>query len=427
MATYPDDTKGLKLISRAAGAPAVDLASLSLPLVVLDNVAEDVAKKMQVLALRLDRGHLFIAVVEPNDARLIDEIAFLSGKKVVTYAAHPDQLRVVIDQAYAAKRAGQMSWRGPKAAREQDTFEVVPIDQVAGDSLMPILRTPEPLRKQPTVREPFVGEPSYRPQPPANREKRERPRILVCDDEAVIVRIVQQAFSQRGWEVVTADSGIAALKLIKSSEPDAVLLDAQLPDVHGFEVCKRLKASQRYAHIPVLMMTAVYKGWRMAADLKESYGVVATVEKPIDLQTVVRLIEETLAGRDPASAPNTDAMSGEAQRLFREGQAAYKRNDLDTAVTAMAGAVAIDPLSAPLRHQLGLLYAQKGQDFAAMHELESAVDLDPTRYQTLRNLAILYQRHGFRRKSSELWERALAHAPNDTVRQEIRSLLVQLL
>ena len=87
----------------------------------------------------------------------------------------------------------------------------------------------------------------------------------------------------------------------------------------------------------------------------------------------------------------------------------------------------IDPLSASLRHQLGLLYAQRGHDFAAIQELEMAVDLDATRFQALRNLAVLYQRRGFRRKACELWERALAQAPDDATRQEIRALLVQLL
>src|SRR5262249_11048236 len=157
------------------------------------------------------------------------------------------------------------------------------------------------------------------------------------------------------------------------TEPDAILLDAMLPDLHGFDVCKRLKSSRRYGHIPILMMTAVYKGWRMAADLKEAYGVSAVIEKPFDLHDVVDKLEHALEGT-PVEKPNLEAMSAEAQRLYKEGSVAYRRGDLEAAIAAMTGAVAIDPLSATLRHQLGLLHAQKGNDFLAIQELEAAVD-----------------------------------------------------
>jgi Tfp pilus assembly protein PilF len=90
-------------------------------------------------------------------------------------------------------------------------------------------------------------------------------------------------------------------------------------------------------------------------------------------------------------------------------------------------AVAIDPLSATLRHHLGLLYAHRGQDFLGIQELELAIDLEATRFQSLRNLAVLYQRRGFRRKACEMWERALAYAPDEATRKEIKDLLVQLL
>jgi DNA-binding response OmpR family regulator len=236
---------------------------------------------------------------------------------------------------------------------------------------------------------------------------------------------VCEALSQRGYEIVEASSGIEGLKLVKDKEPDAILLDALLPDVHGFDICKRLKASKRYAHIPIVMMTAVYKGWRMAADLKESYGIAGLVEKPFDLHQLVRSLEIALTGKH--DRPDPVELSAEAQRLFAEGQAAYKAGDLDAALAALSAAVAIDPLNPTLRHQLGLLYAQRQHDFAAIQELEMAVDLAPDRYPVLRNLAVLYQRKGFRRKACELWERALAHAPDDEARQEIKGILVQLL
>jgi tetratricopeptide (TPR) repeat protein len=164
----------------------------------------------------------------------------------------------------------------------------------------------------------------------------------------------------------------------------------------------------------------------MAADLKDSYGVSALIEKPFDLHELVRALEAALAGAG-TPRPDESTISQEAQRLFSEGQAAFKRGDVDGAIASISAATAIDPLSASLHHQLGLLYANRGHDFAAIQELEMAVDLEPERYALLRNLALLYQRRGFRRKAFEMWERALALSPDEATRIEIKGILVSLL
>jgi Tfp pilus assembly protein PilF len=174
------------------------------------------------------------------------------------------------------------------------------------------------------------------------------------------------------------------------------------------------------------MITAIYKGWRMAHDLRESYGVYAVVEKPFDVHKLVGLLEEALAGQ-PSEKPSARALTGEAHRLYQEGAEAYRQGNLDAAHAALGAAVEIDPLSPQLHHQLGLLLAQRGQDYAAIQELEAAVDLEPQRFQSLRNLAVLYQKHGFRRRACEIWERALAHAVDEATRTEIRNILLKLL
>ncbi len=418
MSKVSDDTGGLKLISRTSGAPAVDLKALTLPLSLLDVVPEHVIRDQQVLPVRVDADRLFVATTRPEDHMLIDELAFMTGRSVVAYAAHPRQLDETIKAVLEAKRQGAILWRGPNAPRGRGASEGTlegALREDAGSS-------------PPPVREPFASEPSYdsRPVPAVPRS---RPCVLVVDDEPVIRRILKDALAQRGYDMIDAATGMEAFKLIKEREPDAILLDAMLPDVHGFEICKRLKASRRYRDIPIVMVTAIYKGWRMAADLKESYGVVATVEKPFDLHDVVRVLAQALAGRQVEidRASSQAALSSEAQRLYQEAARAYQRDDLDAAAAALGSALQLDPLAAALHHQLGLVEARRGRDFAAIEELETAVDLDPHRYQTLRNLAVLYQKHGFRRKACEVWERTIALAPDDPTRVEIRKVLLSLL
>lgn len=427
---------GLRNLSRQMGTPAVDLAAVTLPLAVLEHLAEDVARRLRVLPLRVDRTHLFIATASPNDQRSLDELAFLTGRRIVAYAA-PDALvsRGIIE-AYAAKRRGELEWRGARSSHVQGQggagqggHAVVDADDLLSGL---VAEGPVPRRTPPggvsSLRQPFAGELSYAGSHPlTNPASRSRPRVLVVDDEPAIRMICRQALVQRGLEVIEAAGGLEALKLIKEKEPDAVLLDAMLPDVHGFDICKRIKESKRYSNLPIVMMTAVYKGWRMAADLKESYGIFGLVEKPFDLGELVRQLESAIAGQTHVSRQDSNVLSAEARRHYNDGQAAYARGDLESAIRSMSAAVAIDPMSATLRQQLGLLHAHRGADFAAIQELESAIELEPHRYTALRNLAILFQRHGFKRKSCELWERAMSAAPDDASKKEIRDTLVSLL
>jgi DNA-binding response OmpR family regulator len=406
----PDDTGGLKILSRAAGAPAIDLAQVTLSLQVLDVVPEDLARRRQILPLRVDDDRLFVAALAPEDRVTLDELAFLTGRRVVAYAAHPDRLRATIAAAYDARRRGAETWTGPRATHDEAALEAA----IRRDAVAP----------PPPVREPFGADAPYKSSTPPLGSA--RPCVLVVDDEPVIRRLQREALAQRGYEVIEADGGNAAFREVKRRDPDVILLDAMLPDVHGFDVCKRLKSSQRYRHIPIVMVTAVYKGWRMAADLVESYGVAAVVEKPFDLHHLVRVVERALSGGAP-ERPSAEEMRGEAQRLYREGAAAYRAGDLEAAAAALTAAVAIDPLSPSLRHQLGLVHARRGLDYAAIQELEAAIDLEPERYATLRNLAVLYQKHGFRRKACEAWERAIPLAADDATRAEVRKVLLALI
>ncbi len=79
------------------------------------------------------------------------------------------------------------------------------------------------------------------------------PRILVVDDEAPIVELVASYLEREGWLVEKAGDGLTALELIRTSEPDAVVLDLMLPGMDGIEVCRQMRA---FSDAYVLMLTA---------------------------------------------------------------------------------------------------------------------------------------------------------------------------
>ena len=92
-------------------------------------------------------------------------------------------------------------------------------------------------------------------------------RILVVDDDPTVRQVVATLLSFDGLEVVTASDGRAALEIAEEVEPDVVVLDVGLPNVDGFEVCRRLK--EKAPHRRVVMVTG------MSAERDEAAGVAA--------------------------------------------------------------------------------------------------------------------------------------------------------
>jgi adenylate cyclase len=80
--------------------------------------------------------------------------------------------------------------------------------------------------------------------------------ILVVDDVPQNVRLLEALLSTRGYAVVSATDGRAALDLVESAKPDLVLLDVVMPGLDGYEVCRRLRESEETAVLPVIMLTA---------------------------------------------------------------------------------------------------------------------------------------------------------------------------
>ncbi|MBI4923404.1 MAG: PleD family two-component system response regulator [Devosia nanyangense] len=97
-------------------------------------------------------------------------------------------------------------------------------------------------------------------------------RVLIVDDIPTTVRLLEARLTAEYFDVKTASSGRDALAICEPGQIDIILLDVMMPEMDGFEVCRRLKANPRTGHIPVLMITALdqpsdrVKGLQAGAD-----------------------------------------------------------------------------------------------------------------------------------------------------------------
>jgi two-component system alkaline phosphatase synthesis response regulator PhoP len=85
----------------------------------------------------------------------------------------------------------------------------------------------------------------------------EKKRILVVDDEPDFAAIVQRNLEKEGFEVDVAYDGVEGMEKVAKNPPDAIVLDVMMPEKDGYEMCAELKADEKLADIPVVMLTAV--------------------------------------------------------------------------------------------------------------------------------------------------------------------------
>ncbi|MDR0268767.1 response regulator transcription factor [Paenibacillus sp.] len=81
-----------------------------------------------------------------------------------------------------------------------------------------------------------------------------RSKVLIVDDDEKIISMLRRGLAFEGYDIITANNGAEGLKSVLNSEPDLVILDVMMPQVDGFEVCRRLREGG--IHVPVLMLTA---------------------------------------------------------------------------------------------------------------------------------------------------------------------------
>ena len=121
-------------------------------------------------------------------------------------------------------------------------------------------------------------------------------KILTCDDEKHIVRLIQVNLERQGYEVITAFNGVECLEKVKEDRPDLIVLDVMMPEMTGFEVLDILKKNPETEDIPVIMLTAraqdsdVLRGWQS--------GVECYLTKPFNPMELIAFVKRIFSMED---------------------------------------------------------------------------------------------------------------------------------
>jgi CheY-like chemotaxis protein len=117
-------------------------------------------------------------------------------------------------------------------------------------------------------------------------------RILICDDDPVILRLLEVNLEMEGYSVLTARHGEEAYELASQEAPDLIILDIMMPRWDGYETCRRLKETEVTKDIPVIFLSA--KAQQSDIEKGKSFGVAEYLTKPFDPTDLIDVVERHL-------------------------------------------------------------------------------------------------------------------------------------
>lgn len=116
--------------------------------------------------------------------------------------------------------------------------------------------------------------------------------IMIVDDEPTTLQVVKDLFNSEGYKVITASGGKDALKILKKSKIDLILLDIMMPDMDGWDVCEKIKADKNTEKIPIVFLTA------KDDPVSKSMGSLASMDyvtKPFDNKDLIQRVKRVIS------------------------------------------------------------------------------------------------------------------------------------
>jgi CheY-like chemotaxis protein len=118
-------------------------------------------------------------------------------------------------------------------------------------------------------------------------------KILVVDDDDLVLMAIQELLAPMGFSVTTCPSGAEALEKVNQDRFDLIILDVIMPEMDGYEVCQKIRRMESYAETPIMMLTA--KSGEEDKQRGMEVGANLYLSKPISPKRLTALVEEALS------------------------------------------------------------------------------------------------------------------------------------
>ena len=156
-------------------------------------------------------------------------------------------------------------------------------------------------------------------------------RILIVEDEPEAVELLEFNLKQAGYAVTAADDGAEALKKIRATPPDLILLDVMLPEMDGFEICKVVRLEAATAKIPIIMLTA--KASEIDRVLGLELGADDYLTKPYSPRELMLRVKKILARATPPEKAKDQLRFGDLLIDVPRHIATWKNKPMDLTAT----------------------------------------------------------------------------------------------
>ena len=442
----------VRVMAEVHGCPGVDLSRSVVPVANLDVVSLAFCRQRRILPVSVGKAEVVLAMADPEDYALADELRFVTGRKVLRYVAVPASIERTLDALAREKQKLSPAWRGAQAPALPDPTaawvgvvhpprqagEAIEVPEATGSMQVELtagpletpFAAPSPARRVRTL-EPSPARPA--PPPPPARSVPATVRLegvgagrlaLVVDPAAEVRSELTELLGRLACTVLQAANGKAALDIVREARPDLVIMEAILPIVQGFEVCRAIKGDPVLRPTRVILTSGVHRG-TVAADAQIAFGADAFLEKPFRREETVRVAKVLLlAGApDPAEQQKRDA----ARAAWRAGAQALKDGRLEEATVRLRDACARDDLSAEAHYYLGHALARQGLLFEAAAAYSRSAELRPDIDAAHQYLAQTYEQLGFQKSAREAWARAIEACADEPRRRAMQTRLMKLL
>jgi diguanylate cyclase (GGDEF)-like protein len=161
--------------------------------------------------------------------------------------------------------------------------------------------------------------------PEAGPQKPARPKVLFADDQTELLLLMKEMIEYSGFEVITANDGVEAMKAVFETNPDIIVLDYNMPRKNGLEVAQDLKNNPLFAHIPIIIVTAY--GEKHAKLKGLGMGIDDYLIKPVDADELVARIrmilkrnKQVLDTNPLSKLPGNPSIQARVEREIQRGR-----------------------------------------------------------------------------------------------------------